>query len=95
MGQSTRRAATYHFLGHDATDANFELKIDTSGMEALGNAKFAGIPATIRWISHFAPPAGDYRDRITLSAVTSAEALSTLGFDYRKILSGPMEIDVV
>lgn len=83
------------FLGHDATDADFELKIDTSGMEALGNAKFAGIPATIRWVSHFAPPAGDYRDRITLAAETSAEALSTLGFDYRAILSGPMGIDLV
>jgi hypothetical protein len=83
------------FLGHDATDANFELKIDTSGMDALGNAKFAGIPATARWISRFTPSAGDYRDRITLAAETSAESLSTLGFDYREFLKGPMRVDLV
>jgi hypothetical protein len=83
------------FLDRDATDANFELKIDTQGMDALGNAKFGGIPATVRWVSHFSPSGGEYRDRITLAAETSAEAISAIGFDYTQILNGPMRVDLV
>ncbi|HEX4573081.1 MAG TPA: DUF3971 domain-containing protein [Dongiaceae bacterium] len=83
------------FLGRDATDANIELKIDTEGMLALGNGRFGGIPATVRWDSRFAPSEAEYSDRITMAADTSTDALAGLGFDYRQIVNGPLHVDLV
>ena len=41
------------FLGHDLTEGNFDLKLDSKGMGATGTAKLAGIPAGLRWELHF------------------------------------------
>ena len=81
------------FMHHDLTDGNFELKIDTHSMLALGQAKLAGIPASLHWESFFGK-AAEFRNRITLAAETSATELSTLGFDYRALLDGPIHLDL-
>ncbi len=81
------------FLQRDLTDGSFELKLDEKGMEALGQAKLAGIPASLRWISHF--DARDYRNRIAISAQPSTAALAGLGFDYRSVVNGPLGVDLV
>ncbi len=81
------------FMHRDLTDGNFELKIDTHSMLAVGQAKLAGIPASLHWESFFGSTAA-YRNRITLAADTTATELSTLGFDYRTLLDGPMHLDL-
>jgi len=81
------------FMHRDLTDGNFELKIDTHSMLAVGQAKLAGIPASLHWESFFGSTVA-YRNRIALAADTTATELSTLGFDYRTLLDGPMHLDL-
>jgi hypothetical protein len=81
------------FMHRDLTDGNLELKVDTAGMLAAGQAKLAGIPASLRWDSRFSAATG-YRNRITIGAETSAAALATFGFDYPDMLNGPLHVDL-
>jgi hypothetical protein len=81
------------FMHRDLTDGNFELKIDTHSMLAVGQAKLAGIPASLHWESFFGKTA-EFSNRITLAADPSATQLATLGFDYRTLLDGPLHLDL-
>jgi Protein of unknown function/AsmA-like C-terminal region len=81
------------FLGHDLTEGNFDLDLDNKGMEATGQAKLAGIPASLHWNLHF--DGAEYNTRIALAANTSADDLARLGFDYRNVINGPLRTDLV
>ena len=81
------------FLGHDLSDGNFDLKLDSKGMAATGVAKLAGIPAGLRWDLHF--DGANYTTRIALASNTSADDLARLGFDYRDVVNGPLRLDLV
>ena len=81
------------FLGHDLTEGNFDLKLNSQGMGATGTAKLAGIPAGMRWELHFYGE--DFTNRVSLAANSDAAALAGLGFDYRDIINGPLRLDLV
>jgi hypothetical protein len=81
------------FLGHDLTEGDFDLKLDSRSIDASGKAKLAGIPAGLRWDLHFYGE--DYVTRIALAADTNTEDLAHLGFDYRDVVNGPLRVDLV
>jgi hypothetical protein len=81
------------FLDRDLTEGNFDLNLDSKTMSVIGDAKFASIPAALRWDEHFFGT--DYKTRIALAANTSADELAGLGFDYRPLIAGPLGLDLV
>jgi hypothetical protein len=81
------------FLGHDLTEGNFNLKLDSRSMGAAGTAKLGGIPAGLRWELHFYGE--DFTTRVAAAANTTTEDLARLGFDYRDVINGPLRVDLV
>ncbi len=79
-------------LNRDLSDGDLDLQVDNDGMSVAGRAKFADIPTDLRWNYNFIGK--DPLSRIQVSAMTSAEDLARLGFDYRSVVSGPVHLDL-
>jgi len=79
-------------LGHDLTDGDLRLQVDTRGMDIEGTASLGGVPARFGWRENFSDGA-PYRSRYTVKGVADAAARERFGVDAAPYVTGPVGIE--